>query len=92
MMDFPKVNTLDNWLNKNGSPAIDAFIEKNLAISNKVIAELKNQNINIEQFAKKLDKKPKKIAKWLSGQHNLSLTAITKMEAALGVDLINIEP
>lgn len=92
MMNFPKENILDNWLNKNSSPAIDAFIEKNLAITHKVIAELKNQNINIEQFAKKLDKKPEKLAKWLSGQHNLSLKAITKMEAALGVNLINIEP
>lgn len=92
MMNFPKVNTLDNWLNKNGSPAIDAYIEKNLTLSHKVIAELKKQSISIDQFAKMLDKKPEKLAKWLSGQHNLSLKAITKMEGALGVDLINIEP
>ena len=39
-----------------------------------------------------LDKKPSEITKWLSGLHNLTLKSITKMEVALGVNLMNPEP
>ena len=39
-----------------------------------------------------LGKKPSEITKWLSGLHNLTLKSITKMEVALGVNLMNPEP
>lgn len=91
-MEFPKENMLNSWLNEYGDPTIERFVEKNLAIVNKIVTVLKERNIKKKEFAKMLDKKPSEISKWLTGQHNLTLKSITKMEEVLGVNLINVEP
>lgn len=91
-MEFPKENILDQWLNEYGDAAVERFVEKNLALVDKVVKILKEKNIKKKDFAKMLDKKPSEISKWLSGQHNLTLKSITKMEETLNVNLINIEP
>lgn len=91
-MEFPKNNILDNWLEANSNPEIDRFIERNLAITEKVCAVLKERDIKKKEFAKMLGKSPSEVSKWLSGMHNLTLKSITKMEEALAVNLINIEP
>ena len=91
-MEFPKENILDTWLEENQNPEIDRFIERNLEITQKVCSILKQRNIRKKEFAQMLDKKPSEITKWLSGMHNLTLKSITKMEVALGVNLMNPEP
>lgn len=91
-MSFPKNNIIDNWLEENGDPEIEKLTERNLAISNKVQAILDQRGIKQKEFAEMLGKKPSEVSKWLTGLHNLTLKSITKMEVALGVDLISIEP
>lgn len=91
-MKFPKKNIIDTWLNENGKPEIARFVEKNLALTEKINSVLKERGIQKGQFAEMLGKKPSEISKWLSGTHNLTIKSITKMEAVLGVDLVNIEP
>ena len=91
-MEFPKENILDTWLEENQNQEIDRFIERNLEITQKVCMILKKRGINKKEFAKMLNKKPSEITKWLSGLHNLTLKSITKMEVALGVNLMNPEP
>mgnify|MGYP002631396698 FL=1 len=91
-MEFPKENILNNWLEENKNPEIDRFIERNLEITQEVCAVLKTRRINKKEFAKMLDKSPSEVTKWLSGLHNLTLKSITKMEVALGVDLMKPEP
>lgn len=91
-MKFPKNNIIDNWLQEHSDPAIDKMVEKNLAITEKINNLLKERGINQVEFAKMLDKSPSEVSKWLTGLHNLTLKSITKMELALEVDLINIEP
>jgi hypothetical protein len=39
-----------------------------------------------------MGKKPSEVSKWLTGMQNLTLKSIIKMELALGVELININP
>jgi transcriptional regulator with XRE-family HTH domain len=90
-MKFPQKNSLDNWLEANTNPEIDKFLERNLAITEKVNTVLKERGIKKREFAKMLGKKPSEITKWLSGLHNLTLKSIVKIEMALGIDLINIE-
>ncbi|QXP69199.1 helix-turn-helix transcriptional regulator [Polaribacter sp. R2A056_3_33] len=90
-MEFPKENILDTWLEENQNAEIDRFIERNLEITQKVCVILKQRGIKKIEFAKMLNKKPSEITKWLSGLHNLTLKSITKMEVALGVDLMNPE-
>lgn len=91
-MEFPKENILNNWLEENKNPEIDRFIERNLEITQMVCSILKKRNIKKNAFAEMLCKKPSEVTKWLSGLHNLTLKSITKMEVALGVDLMNPEP
>ena len=91
-MEFPKENILDNWLEANQNTEIDRFIERNLAITEKVSTVLKERGIKKKEFAKMLGKSPSEVSKWLSGLHNLTLKSITKMEEALDINLINIEP
>lgn len=91
-MNFPQENSLDNWLETNTNPEIDKFLERNLAITEKVNTVLKERGIKKGEFAKMLGKKPSEITKWLTGLHNLTLKSITKMEVALEINLLNPEP
>jgi transcriptional regulator with XRE-family HTH domain len=91
-MKFPEENILDTWLETNKNPEIDKLVERNLAIAVKVQSILDNRGIKQKKFAEMLNKKPSEVSKWLTGLHNLTLKSITKMEVALGEDLINIEP
>lgn len=91
-MKFPQNNIIDTWLTENGNPEIAKFVEKNLAIATKVNTILKERSIKKNVFAEMLGKKPSEITKILSGSHNITLKTITKMEVALNVNLINIEP
>lgn len=85
-------NSITGWLEANSNPEIDSFIEKNLAITEKVRLALEQKGWKALDLAKALDKSPSEVSKWLTGMHNLTLKSITKMEIALGIDLINIEP
>jgi len=91
-MEFPKNNILDHWLEADQNTEIDRFIERNLAITEKVCAVLKERGIKKKQFAEMLGKSPSEVSKWLSGLHNLTLKSITKMEEVLDINLINIDP
>lgn len=67
---------------------IQRFVEKNLDISDRVHAHLKERGWSQRDLAEALGKKEAEISKWLSGTYNLTLRDIAKMEAALGKDII----
>lgn len=85
-------NIIDAWLSEHGDAEVNQFINKNLAIVEKVRRYLKLEGISGQKFANMMGKKPSEISKWLSGNHNLTLKSIIKMECALGIDLIHTEP
>ena len=85
-------NIITEWLNKNRDPEIDSFIEKNLAIIEKVRLAMEYKGWKSQDLAKAMDKNPSEVSKWLSGMHNLTLKSIIKMEVALGIDLIHLAP
>src|SRR5690554_3148596 len=85
-------NMITNWLDQYGNPEIERFVDKNLAITEKVRLALEQKGWKAMDLAKAMDKSPSEVSKWLTGMHNLTLKSITKMEIALGVDLINVEP
>jgi transcriptional regulator with XRE-family HTH domain len=64
------------------------FVDKNLEITEKVYAIMKKKGISQKELAEKMGEKPSEISKYLSGMHNLTLRSITKMEVALGEDII----
>lgn len=85
-------NSITSWLEDNRNPEIDRYVEKSLAITEKIRLALEQKGWKALDLAKAMDKSPSEVSKWLTGSHNLTLKSITKMEIALGVDLINIEP
>lgn len=85
-------NIITSWLNQNRNPEIDKFIEKNLAITEKVRLAMELKGWKSQDLAKQMGKKPSEVSKWLTGMQNLTLKSIIKMELALGVELININP
>ncbi len=75
---------------KEVDPENSQFVEKNMAISFQVRHILAvHPTINSQKaLAQALGKEPSEISKWLSGLHNIGLENITKMEVALGRDII----
>ncbi|MFV5685792.1 helix-turn-helix domain-containing protein [Flavobacterium sp. GB2R13] len=90
-MKFPKNNSIDTWLDENGSPEIAKLVEKNLAIANKIQELLKDRGLKPADLARMLVKKPSEISKWLTGTHTFTTKTITKIETVLGEDIIHIE-
>lgn len=84
-------NAISSWLKEHGDPEIDRFVEKNLAITEKVRLALEDKGWQSKDLAKAMDKSASEVSKWLSGMHNLTLKSIIKLEMALEVDLIQVK-
>lgn len=88
-----KENTMiTDWLDEYGDPEVEAFIEKNLAITERVKDELEKRGWTQLEFAERMDKRPSEVSRWLSGMHNLTLKSLVKMGRTLEIDLLNPEP
>jgi transcriptional regulator with XRE-family HTH domain len=85
-------NSISSWLKEYGDPEIESFIEKNLAITEKVRQAMDYKGWKSKDLAKAMDKTPSEVSKWLSGTHNLTLKSIIKMEIALGLELTHTVP
>ena len=83
-----KNNIISDWLDQYGDSEIDSFVEKNLAITEKVRLALEVRGWNKAQLAEAMGESPSEVTKWLSGMHNLTLKSIIKMEQVLKIDLI----
>jgi transcriptional regulator with XRE-family HTH domain len=59
-----------------------------MAIVNAIYEALERKNMKASDLARKMDKSPAEISKWLSGSHNLTLQSITRLETILDEDLI----
>lgn len=72
------------------SPEKKCYLKKHTAIVFRVKQLLKDKGYTQHAFAGKMGKQPSEISKWFKGEHNFTLKSITKMEAELGEDIINI--
>lgn len=83
-----KYQNIAQFFEEHTPEDIERFVEKNLDISDRVHAYLKERGWSQRDLAEALGKKEAEISKWLSGTYNLTLRDIAKMEAALGKDII----
>lgn len=51
---------------------------------------LKENKLSQKDLAGKMDKRPSEINKWLTGEHNLTLRSLAKLQAELGEPIINV--
>jgi transcriptional regulator with XRE-family HTH domain len=79
-----------NEVSKETSQESVIFIEKSLAIVNHIFNILERKSLKQKDFAFLLGKSEAEISKWLGGTHNLTLRTISKIEAVLGENIIEI--
>lgn len=70
------------------TPDQERFVDENMAIVDYIYQLLEEKKMKPIDLARKLEKTPAEISKWLSGTHNLTLQSITKIETALDERII----
>ncbi len=60
-------------INQKRNPEIDKFIEKNLAITEKIRMAMVDKGWSLKHWDTVMNTPPSVVSKWLSGMHNLSL-------------------
>lgn len=51
---------------------------------------LKENKLSQKDLAESMEKRPSEINKWLTGEHNLTLRTLAKLQAELGEPIINV--
>jgi transcriptional regulator with XRE-family HTH domain len=82
--------TIFDSIRQRTKPETHRFVQKNLAIVAEVSRLMKEKGWTQKELAKKLQKTDSEVSKWLSGLHNLTLKSITKLEAVLEADLLEV--
>jgi ribosome-binding protein aMBF1 (putative translation factor) len=65
-----------------------AWLKKAAVIALKVLSALKAQGITQKELAERMNVSPQQISKIVSGQENLTLETIVRLEAALGITIL----
>ncbi|AZI31925.1 helix-turn-helix domain-containing protein [Kaistella carnis] len=66
------------------------FVDKYSDLILRINQILRDKGISQKELAENMDKKPSEISRWLSGNQNITLRSIAKLEAELGETLIEI--
>ena len=60
------------------------------AISNRLDALMREKRLNKKQFAEALGKRPNEITRWLSGEHNFTISTIAMLSTFFGKPIISV--
>lgn len=71
-------------------PEIKAETDLSFAISNKIDALMQERGLSKKQFAEQLGKRPSEITRWLSGQHNFTISTLAMLSAFFGKSIITV--
>ncbi len=59
-------------------------------ISNKLDSLMKERGLNRKQFAEAIGKRPNEVTRWLSGEHNFTISTLAMLSAFFGKDIISV--
>ncbi len=65
-------------------------INLSFAISNKINALMQERGLSKKEFADQLGKRPSEITRWLSGQHNFTVSTLAMLSAFFGKSIISV--
>ncbi len=65
-------------------------IDLSFAISNKIDSLMQERGLSKEQFADQLGKRPSEITRWLSGQHNFTVSTLAMLSTFFGKSIISV--
>ena len=71
-------------------PEIQEEVNLSFAISNKIDALMQERGLSKKQFAEQIGKRPSEITRWLSGQHNFTISTIAMLSAFFGKSIISV--
>ena len=60
------------------------------AISNRIAALMQERGLNKKQLAEALGKRPNEITRWLSGEHNFTISTLAMLSTFFGKSIINL--
>lgn len=65
-------------------------IELSFAISDRIYALMQERGLSKKQFAESLGKRPCEVTKWLSGQHNFTISTLAMLSSFFGRPIISV--
>ena len=65
-------------------------INLSFAISNKIDALMQERGLSKKQFADQIGKRPSEITRWLSGQHNFTVSTLAMLSTFFGKSIISV--
>ena len=71
-------------------PEIKEEINLSFAISNKINSLMKERGLSKKQFADQIGKRPSEITRWLSGQHNFTVSTLAMLSTFFGKSIISV--
>ena len=60
------------------------------AISNKIDELMRERGLSKKQFADQIGRRPSEIIRWLSGQHNFTVSTLAMLSAFFGKSIISV--
>lgn len=60
------------------------------AISNRLAALMQERGLNRKQLAEALGKRPNEITRWLSGEHNFTISTLAMLSTFFGKSIIKV--
>ena len=72
------------------SPEMKLQMEMSVAIANRIYEILEDKGMTQKELARLLGKTETEVSRWLSGTHNLTLSTICKISAALDEDVVTV--
>ena len=72
------------------SPEMKLQMEMSVAIANRIYEILEAKEMTQKDLAMRLGKTETEVSRWLSGTHNLTLSTICKISAALEEEIVTV--
>lgn len=70
--------------------SIHKEVEMEIAVSNRIYELMQEKGLSRAEFARSIGKRPCEITKWLSGQHNFTLSTLAMLSAFFGQPVITV--
>lgn len=75
---------------KEVSEESKVFVDFMYHVVDRIHEILNDQGISQKELALRLGKKESEISKWLSGEHNMTVKSLLKIEAVLGKPIVRV--
>ena len=85
-----KTNRIMDEIRGSISPETKLQMEMSVAIANRIYEILEAKRMTQKDLAKRLGKTETEVSRWLSGTHNLTLSTICKISAALEEEIVTV--